>query len=152
MAIEISELRSDDYDALAELWQSLEDAGPIPFESASSLTRFLQEHRGLSIAAREDGGIVAAVLCHREGDSGCTITLVVHPTHRDKDLSRQVFDKALKKLATCSIHRFRVCLPQEDDHGFWDTVKWTTTAVASDEQATESSNRRKTDDDPTMAA
>ena len=124
MAYEISELRSDDYDELAQLWQSIEDAGPIPFESGSALARFLQEHRGLSVVAREDGGIVAAVLCCLDDDGGCTNRLAVHPTHKDNELPRLLFDKALLKLAARGIHRFRIHLPDDRDHSFWDSVKW----------------------------
>ena len=159
MAMDINELRADDYDALAELWRSIEDMGPVPFDSAAALSRFLHEHRGLSVAAREEDGIVAAVLCSLDGEGGCTNTLAVRPTHRNDDLARQVFDKALKKIAVQGIHRFRVCLAQEDDHSFWNSVKrsdqpdWTTrsgiaSAVACEERATEPSTQGMTDDCP----
>ncbi len=125
MAVEINELRIQDYDALDAMWRAMGADRPMPFGSANALEDFLAHNGGLSVVARRDGNIVGAVLCRRDGNRGCINELAIEPSHRDSDLPRSLFDKAMRKLTSQGIHRLNIQLPDDsDEQAFWRTVVW----------------------------
>ena len=132
VAIDISELRPEDYEPLAALWQSAEEFGPIPFKSQNALAGFLRENRGLSVAAREDGRVLGVVLCQRIGMKGCANRLAVGPEHTDTDLQHELLSKALRKIIAAGIHRFWIQMSSaKPGETIWNSVKWTNPPVLS---------------------
>lgn len=132
MAIDISELQLQDYDALEALWHSQRSPDPIPFDSVTVFARFLQYNSGLSVVARDGHRIIGAVLCRRNGNRGCVENLVVDPSVEDSDILRCLFDKALRKLAVQGIHRLRVdLLGHRGTAAFWQVVGGLNLSVCS---------------------
>ena len=125
MAIDINEMRLQDYDALAALWHSLGGPDPMPFDSDAALAQFLQHNSGLSVVARDGERIIAAVLCRRDGSRGCVDELVIDPSREDSDVLCCLFDKALRKMTARGIHRLSVnLLGNSGDAAFWRSVRW----------------------------
>ncbi len=109
MAIDVSELRAHDFEAVAALCQ---EAGQLPPEMRTPHTfvRCLRDAPGLNIAAREGDRIVGVVFCRCNAKDGCRHELVL-PEGAPAELARLLADKAVAKIFSHGGHRGRIKLP-----------------------------------------
>jgi hypothetical protein len=125
MDYEISELRSDDYEQVAELYRANPEGGPSAFGDATSFGLFLRRNRGLSLAARGESGLLGVLLGRRAADGGVLNEIKIGSDYEEQDLRRRLCDKAYRKLAALGVHRLRVTSSDEaDTERFWQTLKW----------------------------
>ncbi len=125
MSLQIAELRPDDYEQVAELWQEAGSAslsqddlmalacGQCPFNSV------------LSLVVRDKGVLVAAILCRRDGQEGYLHHLAVLERYRKGQIIKMLVDKALLKLNAMRIYKCRIHVDQQyQDEPFWEAVSW----------------------------
>ena len=124
MSLEIREMRAGDYTQLAALWR--EGGGVASVTNEAALENVLRRNRALSIVALRDSKLLCAVLCVRNGTAGCTNTLVTDPAAADNGLVTMLLGKALIKMASHGVHRFRIVeKPHRDDTSVWPFLRCT---------------------------
>ena len=125
MSVQVSELRPDDYEEVAELLQEEAPAALTMDELMGMTTGKSPFNSVLSLVAREDRKVVAAILCKREPVHGYVHHLAVVESRRDDAFVKLLMDKALLKLNARKIHKCRVMLnTSSQPQPFWETVSW----------------------------
>ena len=131
MPTEIREMRAGDFAQLATLWGA--DAPDAPLEDEAALEALLRENRALSVVALHGDTLVGALLCVRDGPTGCSNTLITEPSGADPQLVATLLGKALVKMASQGVHRFRVtAVPEPDVAAVWEALRWIDTATSAE--------------------
>ena len=130
MPTEIREMRAGDFAQLTTLWGA--DASVTPIEDEAALEELLRENRALSVVAFHGDVLVGALLCVRDGFTGCSNTLVTDQAGVDSELATTLLGKALVKMASQGIHRFRVTeVPEHDGPSTWEATRWINTETSA---------------------
>jgi putative acetyltransferase len=132
MMIDASNMQTEamtpaDYDEVRALWLSCEGVKlDERSDSRGQIHFYLQRNPGLSQVVRDDGRIVATVLCGHDGRRGYLSHLAVHPEYRRRGLGRLLVDICLKKLAAAGLPGCNIRLFKSNDAGrrFWRQVGW----------------------------
>ena len=113
-----------DYDEVMALWTGMEGIGVNPSDEREPMIAYLERNPGLSLVARADGRLVAAVLCGHDGRRGYLHHLAVHPEHRGRGLGRRMVTVCLEQLAALGIPKCNAFLYADNDPGerFWQAV------------------------------
>lgn len=138
MAIQVSELRSDEAGEVAAMWRAHGDATP-PEQAEKALFDHLQRFSGLSLVARDNRQIVGVVIVGRDAAGACRNHLCLAPGHAQDGLDRLLIDKAMVKLHSKGIRKFRLQgLGEQSVHEVWESVRWlrnTVTKPSADTRA-----------------
>lgn len=124
MAIQVSELRSDEAGEVAAMWRAHGDATP-PEQAEKALFDHLQRFSGLSLVARDGRHIIGIVIVGRDSAGAYHNHLCLVPEHAQDGLDRMLIDKAMVKLHSKGIRKFRLQgLGEQGMHEVWDAVRW----------------------------
>lgn len=110
-----------DYEEAVALWSSTPGIGLNTADERENIERYLRRNADLSLAAAENGRLVAAVLCGHDGRRGYLHHLAVAPTHRGTGLGRRIVEECLRRLAGEKIERCHVFVYPDNVSGlaFW---------------------------------
>jgi ribosomal protein S18 acetylase RimI-like enzyme len=126
MPFSLTEMQSDDYDAVLALWRASEGVGLTASDSREAVHSFLARNPGLSFVAWHDGRIIGAVLCGHDGRRGYLYHLAVACEYRKQGLARAIVDTCLSRLETSGIQKATIFVYGHNDIGnrFWRKVGW----------------------------
>lgn len=127
MRVDIVSMSISDYDGVANLWESVEGVGLHDFEdSREGIALYLDRNPGMSFVARENGAIVAAVLCGHDGRRGSINHLAVSPEYRRQGIGKALADRCLYELRSAGIRKCNILVLQENasGRGFWSRLGW----------------------------
>ena len=125
MSIQVSELRPEDYEEVAELLSEHAPSALSMEEMMGMTTGQCPFNSVLSLVAREDHKIIAAILCKRDPVQGYVQHLAVVEPHRNDAFVKLLMDKALLKLNARGVHKCRVMLnAASQPQPFWEMVSW----------------------------
>jgi ribosomal protein S18 acetylase RimI-like enzyme len=124
--IEVREFTSADYDLVIRLWQSSDGVTLRDVDARTPLTRYLEQHRGLSFVAVDGNAIVGAVLCGTDGRRGSLQHLAVAPGHRRRGIGRDLAERCVAALSTRGIDKchLMVVATNADAFEFWSRLGW----------------------------
>jgi ribosomal protein S18 acetylase RimI-like enzyme len=116
-----------DYDEAIALWRACEGLGLSASDEREPIERFLARNPGHSFVGRDEGKLVAALLCGHEGRRGYLHHLAVAPSHRQRGLGRELVCCALEALERAGIAKCHLFVLDENPEGlgFWERVGWT---------------------------
>lgn len=134
MNIEIRAMVPSDYDAVVELWQSMEGIGLSKADSREAITLYLERNLGLSQTAwctdAVDGSqsprLVGAVLCGHDGRRGLLHHLAVLPGYRRMGLGRMLAERCKQGLRAEGIDKCHLFVFNTNTNGrkFWQECGW----------------------------
>ncbi|MBI1899487.1 MAG: GNAT family N-acetyltransferase [Planctomycetia bacterium] len=119
-------MTAGDFPEVLALWRSVEGVGLNESDSPEALADYLARNPGLSLVARCEGQIVAAVLCGHDGRRGYLHHVAVAAGHRRRGLGRRLVERCLKDLAAERILRCSIFLQSRNSVGrnFWLDQGW----------------------------
>ena len=123
----ISEMKAEDYDEVAALWQATEGIGlDDDTDTREGVTRYLARNPRLSFVTRQEGQIVGAVLCGHDGRRGYLHHLAVAPVHRRQGIGRALVEVCLAGLGSIGIPKCNIFLYANNESGeaFWKNNGW----------------------------
>jgi ribosomal protein S18 acetylase RimI-like enzyme len=120
----IDEMTVADYDEVMSLWNSC--AGVRATETREELTRILARNPALSCVVRDNGKIIAAVLCCHDGRRGYLYHLGVAEGHRRQGIAQAMVDRSLTLLQELQIARCTLFVVTDNESGiaFWKHTGW----------------------------
>ncbi len=112
---------ADDFHEVMGLWSATEGLGVGPGDSPEAIGRFLDRNPGLSLVARTDGAIIAAILCGHDGRRGFIYRLAVARAHRRRGLAAELVRRCIAGLAAEGIARCQVFVEADNQAAreFW---------------------------------
>jgi ribosomal protein S18 acetylase RimI-like enzyme len=124
--IQISPLTEADIAEALELWTASEGVGLRGADEPAALARYLARNPGLSLAARDGGRMVGAVLCGHDGRRGYLHHLAVAASHRRRGIARELVERCLDGLRREGIAKCHLFVYHHNAEGqaFWRTVGW----------------------------
>mgnify|MGYP001178478682 CR=1 FL=1 len=124
MSIKLCAMSAQDYDQVQQLWSRCE--GLSQPDSRAQVEALVQYHPGLSLVARNEEEIVAAILAGHDGRRGYLYHLAVDVAHRQQGLARRLVQHCLDQLETAGIPRCSVFVYQENEEAsqFWKSLGW----------------------------
>ena len=126
MEIHISEMTTTDYDDVLDLWRSTENVGLSGADTKENIHAYLHRNPELSLVARHEGRVIAAVLCGHDGRRGYLHHLAVAPEHRKQGLGSSLVERCLSKLGSLGIQKCNIFVYGKNDEGseFWRRSGW----------------------------
>ena len=102
----IRELNEIDLEQALELWKEAFNAGfSSNFDSLDVLIKYLNRNPNMSsVAYKENGELVGALLCGHDGRRGSIYHTAVKPEYRGLGIGKQLEQRALEKLREEGIH------------------------------------------------
>ncbi len=117
-----------DYDEVFSLWKKTEGLGlHKDADSKKGIARYLRQNPGLSLVARDNKKIVAALLCGHDGRRGHLYHLSVDRAWRKKGIGKALVNQALSNLAAIGFNVCTICAFVKNKNGrkFWKRTGWT---------------------------
>jgi ribosomal protein S18 acetylase RimI-like enzyme len=126
MSVPIVEMTAADLKDVLAFWTTIEGIGLGESDTVEHLDSFLRRNVGLSLLARSEGRIVAAVLCGHDGRRGYLHHLAVAESHRRQRIGTILVDRCLSILALIAIPKCNIFLFADNDKGavFWRNTHW----------------------------
>jgi ribosomal protein S18 acetylase RimI-like enzyme len=124
MSPTIAEMSIADYDDVMSFWRDQEGLGLNDSDSRGQIAAFLERNRGMSYVIRDQGRVVAAVLCGHDGRRGSLHHLAVAPSHRKRGLGRLLVQRCLDRLREEGIQKCNIFLFATNEEGqrFWRAI------------------------------
>ena len=124
--IEIGEFLPAHYDAVIALWRSTEGVVMRDADEREPLSRYLEQHRGLSFIALDGERVVGTVLCGTDGRRGYLQHVAVARSHRRRGIGKALVDNSLRALAERGIDKchLMVLANNTDAQAFWSRLGW----------------------------
>jgi len=137
MSIDVNELRADDYEQVLTLCREIGQTPP-ELRTPHSFVHLLRKTVGLSLAARDDGRVIGAVLCRFTKGGGHVHELIVPESVGDPQLAKLLADKAISKLFASGAHKGHINFPPNPITAeLWNAVQWTAKADSSSDIASD---------------
>jgi len=116
MSIEISELRPRDMEVVGTLFATAK---------AGQISPDFRHYQGLSLVAREQDELVAALLCCRDIAGNYVLRLATDAKHRE--IEKYLVDRGFAKLRSKKITKCRIAMDEEKKAAaiFWHAAQWT---------------------------
>ena len=124
MNFEIQEMTIEDYDDVFAFWSAQPGIGLNDADARENIAVFLQRNAGLSIIVREQGRVIAAVLCGHDGRRGYLHHLAVAPEFRNKGIGSLLVERCLETLHKLSILKCNIFVWSHNENGqkFWRAI------------------------------
>lgn len=124
MTIQIIEFIAADCHDVLTFWQKQEGIGLNESDTPNALAAYLTRNTGMSFVVREEGHIIAAVLCGHDGRRGYLHHLAVASSHRGQGIGRLLVERCLDRLRQAGILRCNICLFTDNSEGkkFWTAI------------------------------
>ncbi|HEX2971148.1 MAG TPA: GNAT family N-acetyltransferase [Tepidisphaeraceae bacterium] len=124
MSPTIAEMSIADYDEVMSFWRDQEGLGLNDSDSRGQIAAFLERNRGMSYVIRDQGCVVAAVLCGHDGRRGSLHHLAVASSHRKRGLGRLLVQRCLDRLREEGIQKCNIFLFATNEEGqqFWRAI------------------------------
>lgn len=126
MEPQIAAMTAADLDEVLALWKGTEGVGLHASDSPENIRLYLERNPGMSLTARIDGMLAAAVMCGHDGRRGALYHLAVAPEHRRRGLGSQLVERCLTSLAAEGILRCNIVVYADNATGerFWTRQGW----------------------------
>jgi len=115
-----------DYDEAHALWRQCEGVRLNALDERVGFERFLARNPGLSLTARIDGRLAAAVLCGHDGRIGYLHHAAVAPRYRRHGLGRDIVERCLSLLKEAGVGQVYAFVVESNaiGHEFWKHLAW----------------------------
>jgi len=125
-SVRIAELAAGDIAEALELWTASEGVGLRGADEPEALARYLARNPGLSLAARDGGRMVGAVLCGHDGRRGYLHHLAVAASHRRRGIGRALVERCVDGLRREGIAKCHLMVYHHNAAGqaFWRSIGW----------------------------
>jgi N-acetylglutamate synthase len=125
-SLSISAMEMSDYEPVMQLWSVTPGIGLSSADSRDKIALYLERNPGFSLVARQDGEIVAALLCGHDGRRGFIHHLAVREKHRKKGLGKEMVRRCLRKLRDAGLEKCHIFILADnaDGYGFWSRLGW----------------------------
>lgn len=123
MAVVIRRCRSDEADALLDLWHHA-DASPSPTDTPEQIGQVIRDAAAAVLVAVDHDLLVGSIIGAWDGWRGNIYRLAVLPSYRRRGVARALVAAAEESLAARGARRISALV--EHDHpwavGFWDSL------------------------------
>ena len=115
-----------DFDEAHALWRQCEGVRLSALDVREGFERFLARNPGLSLTARIDGKLAAAVLCGHDGRIGYLHHAAVAPQYRRHGLGRKIVGRCLELLKADGVGSVYAFVVESNTvgHDFWKSLGW----------------------------
>ena len=115
-----------DYDEAHALWRQCEGVRLSALDERFGFERFLARNPGLSLTARIDGKLAAAILCGHDGRIGYLHHAAVAPRYRRHGLGRKMVERCLALLKEAGVAQIYAFVIEANDlgHEFRKHLGW----------------------------
>lgn len=125
MAVQLSELRPDDYTEIIDLWQQTGNQSLDEATLTALVSGHHRFHSVLSLVARDQGQLVGAILCEMRARQSWQHHMAMRQEYLETGLNKRLLDKALLKLTAHGVHHCRIRLAQGTPaKPFWGANRW----------------------------
>jgi ribosomal protein S18 acetylase RimI-like enzyme len=116
----------DDYDAVLELWQTVEGLEVAEGDNKEGVAQFITRNPGLSRVAIDGTTIVGIAMCGHDGRRGHIYHVAVDPAYRRYGLGRRLVQEGLDGLRQLGILRVIILVADYNLGGaeFWKRAGW----------------------------
>jgi len=116
----------DDYDAVLELWQTVEGLEVADGDNKEGVAQFITRNPGLSRVAIDGTKIVGIAMCGHDGRRGHIYHVAVDPAYRRYGLGRRLVQEGLDGLRQLGILRVIILVADYNLGGaeFWKRAGW----------------------------
>jgi ribosomal protein S18 acetylase RimI-like enzyme len=116
----------DDYDAVLELWQTVEGLEVAEGDNKEGVAQFITRNPGLSRVAIDGTKIVGIAMCGHDGRRGHIYHVAVDPAYRRYGLGRRLVQEGLDGLRQLGILRVIILVADYNLGGteFWKRAGW----------------------------
>jgi len=110
-----------DAEAVLAFWRGHDGVGLGDSDTPGEIAAYLDRNPKMSLVARENGRIIAAVLCGHDGRRGCLYHLAVASSHRRQGLGRRLVERCIESLRLAGIPKCNVYVYGDNLGGreFW---------------------------------
>lgn len=121
----IKQVTIEDYDAIYELWNSIEQSrralNPVD-DSREGIERYLKRNPNTCFAAVADGRIIGVILTGHDGRRAIVHHMCVHPDHRRKGIAAKLVSVAEEALKKEGIQKIFGLVFKDNDpaNAFWE--------------------------------
>lgn len=121
MGTEITEMTEADYDDVSAFWVAQPGVGLNESDGRHQIANYLHRNDGLSLVVRDNGRVIAAVLCGHDGRRGYLHHLAVATSHRGRGIGKSLVQRCLRSLGQLGISKCNVFVYEDnsDRQGFW---------------------------------
>ena len=126
MALSIQECRSDQAEAVLDLWR-LAEATPSVTDSAENIRRASRASSVCFLVAQADGQVIGSVIGTFDGWRGNIYRLAVRPDYRRQGIARALVAEVEKRLTEKGAERITALVEKEHSWAmeFWQAVGYT---------------------------
>jgi N-acetylglutamate synthase len=124
MSIQITEMTTTDYDDVVAFWKEQDGVGLNEADGREQMAGYLSRNQGMSLVARDEGKVVAAILCGHDGRRGYLHHLAVAGPHRGRGIGTSLVERCLERLGREGIAKCNVFVFGDNCDGeeFWKAI------------------------------
>ena len=124
--IQIRDFCVDDYEAVLQLWQTVEGLDVSEGDDREGVAQFVAHNPGLSRVAIDGSTIVGAAMCGHDGRRGHIYHLAVDPAYRRYGVGKRLVQECLDGLRRAGVVRAIILLADNNPGGaeFWKCAGW----------------------------
>lgn len=125
MGLVIREMCPGDRQEVQALLAAAKSDQPGSEGQPQAAEKIVQQGSVMGLVACEEGKIVAAMICNKDGQSGYLCQLSEAQSQPRGDIAKALINKTMLKLNARGVGKFRVDQPVTGSQpSFWDEVKW----------------------------
>jgi ribosomal protein S18 acetylase RimI-like enzyme len=124
--IQIRDFCVDDYEAVLQLWQTVEGLDVSEGDDREGVAQFVAHNPGLSRVAIDGSTIVGAAMCGHDGRRGHIYHLAVDPAYRRYGVGKRLVQECLDGLRRVGVIRAIILVADNNPGGaeFWKRAGW----------------------------
>lgn len=124
MAIQITGMSESDFDDVHAFWAAQAGVGLNESDGRQPIADYLRRNDGMSLVVRDDGKVIAAILCGHDGRRGYLHHLAVAASHRGQGIGKSLVQRCLHRLGQLGISKCNVFIFDDNAEGqaFWQAV------------------------------
>ena len=115
-----------DYDAVLQLWQTVEGLEVAEGDDREGVAQFVTRNPGLSRVAFESSKLVGVAMCGHDGRRGHIYHVAIDPAYRRYGLGKRLVQECLDGLRQAGIMRAIILVADHNLGGaeFWKRAGW----------------------------